>query len=346
MRCLASAVTTGPISDSGSVAGPIFMHADRGRERLDQPVGRLLADRHRDRDRHAALAGRAVARAHQRVDGLVHVGVRHDDHVVLGAAQRLHALARRASPAVDVLGDRRRADEAHRLDVGMVEDRVDRFLVAVDDVEHAGREAGLLEQLPDQHRCRRIALRRLQDEGVAAGDGDRIHPHRHHGREVERRDAGDDAERLAVGPAVDLGADIAAVLALQEMRDAAGEIDDVDAARRARPARRRASCRARREIVRAISSAFRSSSSLKRNIVLDALERRRRAPAGGRLLGGGDGGIHLRRGRERQLGRLLAGRGIEDGRQAPRRGRDLAAVDGVLDGVHGSARYRSLNAPS
>ena len=52
--------------------------------------------------------------------------------------------------------------------------------------------------------------------------------------------------------------------------------------------------------------------------VLDALERRRRAPAESRLLGGGDGGIHFRGGRERQLGDLLAGRGIEDGRDPPR----------------------------
>ena len=47
---------------------------------------------------------------------------------------------------------------------------------------------------------------------------------------VERRDAGDHAERLAVRPTVDGGADIAAELALQKMRDAAGEIDNVDAA--------------------------------------------------------------------------------------------------------------------
>jgi hypothetical protein len=147
-----------------------------------------------------------------------------------GAAQRLHAFGRRGTPRVDVLSDRRRADEAHSLNVGMVEYGIDRFLVAVDDVEHAGREAGLLEQIPDQHRCGGIALGRLQDKRVSASDGDRIHPHRRHGREVEGRNAGDDSERLAVGPAVDLGADIAAVLALQEMRNAAGEIDDVDSA--------------------------------------------------------------------------------------------------------------------
>jgi hypothetical protein len=84
-------------------------------------VSRLLADRHRDRDRHAALTRGAEACSHQRVDGLIQVGVRHDDHMILGAPQGLYALSRRRTAPVDVLGDRRRADEAHGLDVGMVE---------------------------------------------------------------------------------------------------------------------------------------------------------------------------------------------------------------------------------
>ena len=37
------------------------------------------------------FAGRAVAGADQRIDGLVHVGVGHDHHVVLRAAEALHA---------------------------------------------------------------------------------------------------------------------------------------------------------------------------------------------------------------------------------------------------------------
>ena len=105
------------------------------------------------------------------------------DHVVLGAAQRLHALSGRGAARIDVVRDRGRADEAHRLDVGMVEDGVDRLLVAVHDVQHAVGEAGLLEEIEDQHRRGRIALRRLQHEGVAAGDRHRMHPERHHGRE-------------------------------------------------------------------------------------------------------------------------------------------------------------------
>jgi hypothetical protein len=55
-------------------------------EPLDQRVGHLVADRHRHRDRHAALAGGPVGRTHQRVDRLVEVGVGHHHHVVLGPA--------------------------------------------------------------------------------------------------------------------------------------------------------------------------------------------------------------------------------------------------------------------
>jgi hypothetical protein len=71
----------------------------------------------------------------------------------------------------------------------------------------------------------------LEDEAVAGGDGHREHPHRHHHREVEGRDAGHHAERLAHRPVVDAGGDLVGVVALEQLRDAAGEFDDVDAAR-------------------------------------------------------------------------------------------------------------------
>ena len=137
MRCAACAVTTGPKSASGEVDGPIFRASTRGTSFFISAIGGLLADGHRDRDRHAAFAGRAVAGADQRIDGLVHVGVGHDDHVVFRAAEALHAFAGRAAARVDVLGDRGRADEADGLDVAIIEDGVDRFLVAVDDIEDA-----------------------------------------------------------------------------------------------------------------------------------------------------------------------------------------------------------------
>ena len=44
------------------------------------------------------------------------------------------------------------------------------------------------------------------------------------------RDAGDDSEGLADGPAVDAGADLLGELALEELRDAGGELDVFEAA--------------------------------------------------------------------------------------------------------------------
>ena len=68
--------------------------AARSRSRGTQRVGHV-ADRDHDRDRHAALARRAVRGAHGRVGRELEIGVRQHDHVVLRAAERLHALAGR-----------------------------------------------------------------------------------------------------------------------------------------------------------------------------------------------------------------------------------------------------------
>ena len=59
----------------------------------------------------------------------------------------------------------------------------------------------------------------------------RKHPHRHHGREVERRDADADADGLAQRPVVDAAADVVAELAFQQLRNAARELDDLEPAR-------------------------------------------------------------------------------------------------------------------
>ena len=203
---------------------------DLGLQRFDQRVARLVAHRDRHRDRHAALAGGAIGGAHQRIRGHVEIGVGQHDGVVLGAAERLHPFAVGAARGIDIFGDRGGADEAHCRDIRVFEDGIDRHLVAMDDAENAFRATGLLEKLGHEIGCGRVLLRRLQDEGVAAGERDREHPHRHHGGEVERRDAGHHAQGLAHGIAVDSGADRLAELALHQMRDAAGELDHFEAA--------------------------------------------------------------------------------------------------------------------
>ena len=196
---------------------------------LDQQVGGL-ADGDGDRDGHAAFAGGAEGGGGEVVGGVVEVGVGQDDRVVLRPAQGLDALAVRGGGLVDVLGDRGGADEGDAVHVRVGQEAVDGFLVAVQDLEDAVGQAGLLPQLGQQHRGGGVALGGLEDEGVAGGDRHRRHPQRHHDREVERGDAGDDAERLAEGEDVDPGGDLVRVVALEQLRDAAGELDDLQAA--------------------------------------------------------------------------------------------------------------------
>jgi hypothetical protein len=173
---------------------------------------------------------RSPAEPNEVVDDLVEVGVGHDDAMVLGASERLHALAVRGAARVDILSDVGRADEAHRLDVVMVEDRVDHLLVAVDDVEDPVGKPGLLHQLGEANRNRRVALRRLQDKRIAAGDRRAEHPHRDHRREIERSDSGADSERLAHRIDVDSRSGALGIFALEHMRDPAAEFDDLEAA--------------------------------------------------------------------------------------------------------------------
>ena len=204
------------------------------------------ADGDDGRNRHAAFSGRSVRRAHQRVDGEVEIGVRQHDRVVLGAAERLHALALRGSGRVDVLRDRRGPDERHGLDVGMMQDGVHRFLVSVDDVEHAVRQAGFLEQLGEPDAGGRILLRRLEHERVPAGQRHREHPHRDHGREVERRDARADADRLQARVGVDAAADRLGVIALEQLRRARRRTRRPRCRAGPIPSRRETPCRALR----------------------------------------------------------------------------------------------------
>ena len=168
---------SGPSSASLFHAVAHLQACDALLEFAEEVVGGRVADGDGDGDRHAALACRAVRGADESVGGLIEIGIGHDDHVVFCAAERLHALAVLCAFAVDVLGDGGRADEADGLDGGVREDGVDGGLVAVDDVEDAVGQAGFLEHLGEEDGGAGVALAGLEDEGVAAGEGDREHPH-------------------------------------------------------------------------------------------------------------------------------------------------------------------------
>ena len=97
-------------------------------------------------------------------------------------------------------------------------------------VEHPVGQAGFLPQLGQPVGGRGVLLARLEDDGVAGRDRDREEPHRHHRREVERRDDPDDAQRLPDRGHVDLGGGVLGHAALEQVRQAAGQLDDLLAA--------------------------------------------------------------------------------------------------------------------
>ena len=64
----------------------------------------------------------------------------------------------------------------------------------MDDVNDAVREPGLLHKTSQNHAGPRDALAGLQHVGVSKSDGEREHPQRDHGREVERADTSNESE--------------------------------------------------------------------------------------------------------------------------------------------------------
>ncbi|MPM84852.1 hypothetical protein SDC9_131928 [bioreactor metagenome] len=200
---------------------------------LGHPPGQLVGDPadgdHRGQ-RHAAFAGGTEGGRGDVLGGVVEVRVGHHDGVVVRPTEGLDPLAVPGRGLLDDPGHRGGADERDRVDPGVLEQRGDHVPVAGDDVEDAVGQAGLPVQAGDDHRGGRRRGRRLQHEGVAGGDGDRVHPHRHHHREVERADAGDDADRLAQGVDVHAGRDVVGDLTLQGRGNVAGEVEGLPAA--------------------------------------------------------------------------------------------------------------------
>ena len=203
---------------------------DRGDQLFAQLVGCVFAHGNHDGQRHAALARRTEGGTGKVVHHLVEIGIGHDDAVVLRAAEGLDALRIRRAARVDILRDVGRSDEADRRNVGMVEDRIDHLLVAMDDLQQALGRARFEEEFGEPHRNARIAFGRCQDEGIARRDRHAEHPHRDHRGEVERGDACTDAERLAHRIDVYAGARTLRVFALQRLRDPAGEFDHLEPA--------------------------------------------------------------------------------------------------------------------
>ena len=328
---------TGPSWASGSVPGPEPQRRGRGGEPVHEPVaGR--ADGDDDAAREAALAGVAERGAEDRRHGLVEVGVVHHDQVVLRPAERLDALAGARRRRVHVARDAGGADEAHRVDERVREQRLDGLAIAVDEVHDATRQAGLHEQLELAHRGQRRARRGLQHERVPRDERERQHPQRHHHREVERADARDDAhgepDQLLVDPVRDLverGAE-------QERRRAAGERDDLDP-----PSDLAARLGERLAVLRGDERGELLDVALEQRLVaehdLGAVRDRGVGPGGERGGRGADRGVDVGRRRVAHDGEDAPGRRVEDLLGGAAAGHELAVDQLAGDGLAGRRRH-------
>ncbi|MNG91684.1 hypothetical protein D3C79_505990 [compost metagenome] len=308
----------------------------------DQCIGDLITDTHRDRDGHAALAARTIGSPHQGADGVVQVGIGHQHRMVLRATQCLDTFAALGAFGIDVLGNRRRTDKAQCLHLWRFDQRIHGFLVAVHHVEDAFRQSGLQQQLGDEQRRARITLGRLEDECVTASDGQRVHPQRNHGREVEWRDAGNHTQRLEVGPGVDVRADVAAVLTFQHFRRCTGELDVLDT-----------TLQFTRRVFHSLAMLFADHLRDARFVLLQqlletehhlgALGRRRIAPGRERSLGRIDGFLNSRAAGQFDLAYSLASGRVEDIGGALTLGNQLA-VDQVLNNAHAKLQIKKVEA--
>ena len=184
-----------------------------------------VADGHGGRTGHAAFAGATEGRLDEAGGRIADVRIGHDENEIFRAAGGLDAFAVGGAGFVNVFRDRRRADEGDGFDQGVPEDGVDGFASAMDEIEHTGRKSGFFRELRDADRGERDFFAGFEDEGISAGDGHGPHPERDHGGEIEWRDAGRHAERLADGVTIDATGHVFERLAHEERGGAAGEFD-------------------------------------------------------------------------------------------------------------------------
>jgi hypothetical protein len=204
----------------------------------------------------------------------------------------------------------------------------------VHDVEDPVGEAGLAHQLGEQQRRGRILLARLQHDRVPARERVGRHPERHHDREVEGCDAGDDTDRLQDGVDVDAPGDLGAVRPLEQVGDAAGELDALERAGQlplgVGPHLAMLAGDQRGEVVGARVDELAQPEEHPR-----ARAQRRAAPRERRVGGDLDHVAHLARRRQRDLGGLLARGRVVHGCRAAGCGGQRASAHPVRNLLHG-----------
>ena len=176
----------------------------------------------------AVLAGVEVGRRGDHLRGARKVGVRHHDDGRLAAELEVHPLEGLRRRQRDLGAGPDRAGDGDQAGGRVLDEVATGRGVAVDDVEHPGRQDGAGD-LGEQHGGARRGVAGLEHDRVAGGQGGRDLPDRHRERVVPRRHLSDDADGLAAdrrGVALEV---LPRRLPLQQPRGAGEEPQLVDA---------------------------------------------------------------------------------------------------------------------
>ena len=180
----------------------------------------------------AALSGRIVRALHGDVDRHLQIRIVEHHERVLAAHFELHF----GEPRARVLRNRpSRADrprEADGGDIRMVDDRVSHDGTgARHEIEHARRDAGLVQDLGERPCTSGRPLRGLEHDGVPIGQRGRDLPRGNGNREIPGRDQTDDADRLARDFHVDTRANRGQLFAREAHRLSGKELENLAGAR-------------------------------------------------------------------------------------------------------------------
>ena len=148
----------------------------------------------------APLAVEAVDHEHRGVQGPVQVRVGEDDDRVLAAQFEMHAFEGFSALAHDGAAGPRVAHEADGLDVRVLGEGPPRgFADAIDHVDHARRDAGLVDQFGQAHGRDRAPFGGFVHHGAARCQRGRHLPRAEHEGRVPGRDDTDRSDRLSQG---------------------------------------------------------------------------------------------------------------------------------------------------
>src|SRR5437868_5842914 len=150
--------------------------------------------------------------------------------MILGSSLTLCALSVLSSACIHVPSHGCGTNKTDSADLGMIEERIDDGLAAIDQVQHAFRQPDLIHQFEYPPHGERHPLRGLQDKRISGGDRVRQKPERNHSRKIKRNDCGDYTQRLPDHSFVDASSHVFQVVALHHHWNSASHLDVFDSA--------------------------------------------------------------------------------------------------------------------